>query len=98
MFNRRDVMRILLLKGLILYSLFVLLSGCHEHSRPYGEVGPARDYYQPAGAIGGAAPSYDDTPSGAVGPAPRQNHKHYRTDDHEGYDVPPTSGEIGPAR
>ncbi|MBI5848440.1 MAG: hypothetical protein HZB31_10930 [Nitrospirae bacterium] len=91
-------MRIPLLGLLILCSLFVLLSGCHEHSRPYGEVGPAREYYQPAGAIGGAAPSYDDQPSGAVGPAPRHHHRHYRTDDPQGYDDSPAGGEVGPAR
>lgn len=83
-------MKIPLLKPLIVCSLFVFVSGCQEYSRPNGEVGPARDSYQPAGAIGGAAPSYDAPPSGAVGPAPRQHHRHY--------DDPPTGGEIGPAR
>lgn len=61
-------MRIPLLKLLIFCLLFVFACGCSEHSRPYGAVGPARDYYQPPGAIGGAAPSYEP-PSGAVGPA-----------------------------
>jgi len=58
-----------LLKLLVVGSLLVFVSGCQGYSRPYGAVGPARDSYQPAGAIGGAAPSYDEPPSGAVGPA-----------------------------
>lgn len=61
-------MRLLLLKLFIACVLLSGVCGCSEYSRPYGEVGPARDYYQPAGAVGGAAPSYEP-PSGAVGPA-----------------------------
>jgi len=91
-------MRISLLMFLIVCSVFVFVSGCHEHHRPYGEVGPARDNYQPAGAIGGAAPSYDEPPSGAIGPAPRQHHRHSHPDYPQGYDVPPAGGEVGPAR
>ncbi len=90
-------MRIPLLKVLIVFSLFVFVSGCYEHSRPYGEVGPAPGYDQPAGTMG-AAPSYDAPLPGAVGPAPGQHHRHYRTDDSQGYDVPPADASVGPAR
>ena len=91
-------MKMALLKLLIVCVLSVFVSGCQEHRRPYGEVGPARDYYQPPGAVGGAAPAYDDQPSGAVGPAPRQPHRHYHPDYPQGYDVPPAGGEVGPPR